>query len=155
MDVKKCQEFMAQRKDGTDNKAAAVQAALEAFQAEKVRKEREKVEAETRKRRIAEMREMGLSEEEIVDQLCSNRVPGPCEIMGEFPPQSVCAPNPPPPGCPCPDPACPKRAPFDYQMHDTDLAKIKSKTIDRSTDTQKILHKHMSEEIALIGALKR
>jgi len=133
-DMKKCQEFMAKRKDGTDNKAAAVQAALEAFEADKVKKEREKVEAETRKRRIAELREAGLSEEEIVDQLCSNRVPGPCEIMGEFPPQAACAPNPPPPGCPCPDPACPKRAPFDYQMHDTDLAKIKNPYDYKNTD---------------------
>ena len=120
---------MENRKANSDNAAAAIEAALEAFEYEKIRKQREKVEAETRKRRMAEMRELGMSEDEIVDQLCSNRVPGPCEIMGEFPPQESCAPNPPPPGCPCPDPDCPKRSPFDYQMHDTDLAKIKSMTM--------------------------
>jgi len=125
-DVLACRDFMANRTSQSDNTAAAIVAALEAFEYEKVKKERAKIEAATRKRRIAEMREMGMSEAEIVDQLCSDRVPGPCEITGEFPPQESCAPNPPPPGCPCPDPACPKRAPFDYQMHDTDLAKIKN-----------------------------
>ena len=117
---------MASRNASSDNASAAIEAALEAFEYEKVRKERMKTEAETRKRRVEEMKELGMSEEEIVDQLCSDRVPGPCEIMGEFPPQEACAPNPPPPGCPCPDPACPKRAFFDYQMRDMDLEKIKS-----------------------------
>jgi len=133
-DMKKCQEFMEKRKEGNDNSGAAIEAALEAFEYEKVRKERAKIEAEARKRRVAELREAGLSEDEIVHELCVNRVPGPCEIMGEFPPQASCAPNPPPPGCPCPDPACPKRAPFDYQMHDTDLAKIKNPYDRKNTE---------------------
>jgi len=136
-DIRVCREFMETIKGGNDNREAAIKAALEAFEFEKIRKEREKTEAATRKRRVEEMREMGMTEEEIVDQLCSDRVPGPCEIMGEFPPQEACAPNPPPPGCPCPDAACPKRAPFDYQMHDTDLAKIKS-PYDRA-NTEKYL----------------
>ena len=126
-EAKKCKEFMEARKGNADNRAQAIEAALEAFEYDKKKKERMKTEAATRKRRVEELRELGMSEDEIVDQLCSDRVPGPCEIMGEFPPQESCAPNPPPPGCPCPDAACPKRAPFDYQMHDTDLAKIKSK----------------------------
>jgi len=133
-DVKKCQEFMEKRKGDNDNSAAAIEAALEAFEYEKVRKERAKIEAEARKRRVAELREAGLTEDEIVHELCVNRVPGPCELMGEFPPQASCAPNPPPPGCPCPDPACPKRAPFDYQMHDTDLAKIKNPYDRKNTE---------------------
>jgi len=123
-EVTQCQEFMASRHHHTDNTAAAMEAALEAFEWDKIKKEKEKDQAETRKRKIEEMREQGMSEDEIFDVFCRSHIPGPCDISGEYPPQEGCGEI--PVGCPCPDPQCPRRAPFDYQMRDLNLANIKN-----------------------------
>ena len=64
-----CSEFLEARGKTTGNAAAAIQAALEAFEFEKLRKERLIVEGAARKKRIDEMREQGMSEDEIVDQV--------------------------------------------------------------------------------------
>ena len=102
-----------------------MEAALDAWKKEKFRKEKEKKNKEWKNKKIAGYKARGLDEEEIYDLMCVEK--DPCAIMGDYPLQKACQPDPnDPPGCPCPDLKCSKRAKFDNDMFDNDMSKYKS-----------------------------
>ena len=126
--MKQCEDYMAYRQKKTGIMQAAMEAALEAWKLDKMRKEKEKGQEDAKKRKIEAYRNEGLDDEEIYDLMCVVGQAGQCEIIGDYPKQSACQPPPnDPPGCPCPDMTCPKRAMFDHTMFDRDMSKYKSK----------------------------
>jgi len=126
--MKECDDYMAYRNKKTGIMQAAMEAALEAWKLDKMRKEKEKGQEEARKRKIEAFKNEGLDDEEIYDLMCVVGEMGQCDIVGDYPIQEACVPPPnDPPGCPCPDLMCPKRATFDHQMFDLDMSKYKTK----------------------------
>ena len=126
---KQCNDYMEYRSKRTGIMQAATDAALDAWKVWKAMKEKEKDQLEARKRKIEAYRNEGLDDEEIYDLMCVISG-GQCDIVGDYPVQSACQPAPnDPPGCPCPDPKCPKRATFDHTMFDKDMNKYKSEFI--------------------------
>jgi len=124
---KQCNDYMEYRSKKTGILQAAMDAALDAWKVWKAMKEKEKDQLEARKRKIQAYRNEGLDDEEIYDLMCVI-TGGQCDIVGDYPVQSACQPAPnDPPGCPCPDPKCPKRALFDHTMFDKDMDKYKTK----------------------------
>lgn len=124
--MKECDDYMAYRGKKTSIMQAATEAALEAWKLDKMRKEKEKGQEDAKKKKIEAYRREGLDDEEIFDLMCVVQG-GQCDIVGDYPVQQACVPPPnDPPGCPCPDLTCPKRALFDDTMFDKDMTKYKS-----------------------------